>query len=143
MMEYCQGKKTYFFPSLFHCFCSRWKEKLFLLTSDHIHCFKKKSLAGLTQTKDYMFKVKEWIWLYLPQYLLLQVKMDSVSAISMFDKRGFLTLSLIIEEDCKKRILIRKAEGLREWFNIIKVGQMLSWFRWILSHVIISYFNMK
>ena len=52
--------------------------------------------------------------------------MESIAAISMFDKRGFLTLSLIIEEDCKKRILIRKAEGLREWFNIIKVGQMLS-----------------
>ena len=56
----------------------------------------------------------------------LQVKIDSISAISIFEKKGFLTVSLIIEDAYKKRMLIRKAEGLREWFNIIKVGQILS-----------------
>lgn len=58
--------------------------------------------------------------------VMLQVKIDSIAAISIFEKKGFLTVSLIIEDVCKKRMLIRKAEGLREWFNIIKVGQILS-----------------
>ena len=35
----------------------RWREKLFLLTRDHIHCFKKRSLQGLAHTKDYEFRV--------------------------------------------------------------------------------------
>ena len=39
--------------------CFRWKEKVFLLTSDHIHCFKKTSLQGLAQTEDYLFRVRD------------------------------------------------------------------------------------
>ena len=131
-----------YYHHLYDVFCCRWKEKLFLLTSEHIHCFKKTSLQGLAQTQDYMFRVRGGeisrnIW----QVLLYQVKLERIAEINMFEKKGFLTVCLIIAGICRRRLLLRKAEGLRDWFNIIKVDFELSNNCSIMWHKVETYNN--
>ena len=49
------------------------------------------------------------------------MKLNDILAVSIFEKKGFLTVSLLIKGISKKRIFLRKAEGLRDWFDGLKV----------------------
>jgi hypothetical protein len=42
-----------------------------------------------------------------------------VEAVELMDKRGYLTISLTVAGDGK--MLLRKPEGIREWFEALKV----------------------
>eukprot|EP00090_Calanus_glacialis_P046859 TRINITY_DN9410_c0_g1_i1.p1 TRINITY_DN9410_c0_g1~~TRINITY_DN9410_c0_g1_i1.p1 ORF type:complete len:511 (+),score=78.07 TRINITY_DN9410_c0_g1_i1:106-1533(+) len=82
---------------------SRWKERFFILTDDYFHCFKKGS-SKLTEMGEYIFKVK----------------LSSIASVALLDKRGFLTICLSLSTVREGRIYLRRAEGLRDWFNVIK-----------------------
>jgi len=82
---------------------SRWKERFFILTNDYFQCFKKGS-SKVTEMGEYIFKVK----------------LASISSVSLLDKRGFLTICLSLSSVREGRIYLRRAEGLRDWFNAIK-----------------------
>ena len=51
---------------------------------------------------------------------LLQVKLSSISSVTLLDKRGFLTICLSLGSVREGRIYLRRAEGLREWFQLLK-----------------------
>ena len=51
----------------------------------------------------------------------IQVKLSSISSVSLLDKRGFLTICLSLSTVREGRIYLRRAEGLRDWYNVIKV----------------------
>ena len=53
---------------------------------------------------------------------LLQVKLSSISSVTLLDKRGFLTICLSLGSVREGRIYLRRAEGLREWFQLLKVS---------------------
>jgi len=82
---------------------SRWKERFFILTDDYFHCFKKGS-SKLTEMGEYIFKVK----------------LGSIASVTLLDKRGFLTICLSLSTVREGRIYLRRAEGLRDWYNVIK-----------------------
>jgi len=82
---------------------SRWKERFFILTDDYFHCFKKGS-SKVTEMGEFIFKVK----------------LSSITSVSLLDKRGFLTICLSLSSVREGRIYLRRAEGLRDWFNVIK-----------------------
>lgn len=52
---------------------------------------------------------------------LLQVKLSSISSVTLLDKRGFLTICLSLGSVREGRIYLRRAEGLRDWFQLLKV----------------------
>ena len=53
---------------------------------------------------------------------LLQVKLSSISSVTLLDKRGFLTICLSLGSVREGRIYLRRAEGLRDWFQLLKVS---------------------
>ena len=85
---------------------SRWKERFFLLTRDYLQCFKK-GTSRMTEMGAFMFKIK----------------LSDVEMVDLVDKRGYLTISLLVNREGK--MLLRKPEGIREWFDMIKVSNML------------------
>eukprot|EP00095_Tigriopus_kingsejongensis_P011317 maker-scaffold14_size734282-snap-gene-6.28 protein:Tk11317 transcript:maker-scaffold14_size734282-snap-gene-6.28-mRNA-1 annotation:"conserved hypothetical protein" len=80
---------------------SRWKERFFILTQDYLQCFKKGS-SKMTEMGGFIFKLK----------------LSDVSEVELLDKKGYLTVSLILNKEGK--ILLRKPEGIREWFASLK-----------------------
>ena len=56
--------------------------------------------------------------------LTFQVKLSSITSVSLLDKRGFLTICLTLGTIREGRIYLRRAEGLREWFSLLKVGEV-------------------
>ena len=51
-----------------------------------------------------------------------KVKLSSITSVSLLDKRGFLTICLTLGSIREGRIYLRRAEGLRDWFSLLKVG---------------------
>ena len=45
--------------------------------------------------------------------------------VSLLTKKGYLTISLTNNKE--GRILLRRHEGIREWFNTLKVGLTRPW----------------
>jgi len=83
---------------------SRWKERFFILTNDYFHCFKKGSFK-VTEMGEFIFKVK----------------LSSITSVTLLDKRGFLTICLTLGSIREGRIYLRRAEGLRDWFSLLKM----------------------
>ena len=48
-----------------------------------------------------------------------------VEEVELIDKKGYLTLSISLAKDGK--ILLRKPEGIRDWFEDIKVRDVCVW----------------
>jgi len=80
---------------------SRWKERFFILTKDYLQCFKK-GTSRITEMGAFIFKIK----------------LNDVESLELIDKRGYLTISLLVAREGK--MLLRKPEGIREWYNTIK-----------------------
>ena len=80
---------------------SRWKERFFILSRDYLQCFKK-GTTRITEMGVFMFKVK----------------LNHIESVELLDRRGYLTLSITVAKEGK--MLLRKTEGIREWFQILK-----------------------
>ena len=52
--------------------------------------------------------------------LSVQLRLADVEEVSLLTRKGYLTISLSSSKDC--RILLRRHEGIRDWFNTLKVG---------------------
>ena len=90
---------------------SRWRDRFFILTADYLHCFKKgsSSSSSITVMGEYIFKVK----------------LSDIRTVSLLDKRGFLTICLSMNSVREGRIYLRRAEEIRDWYNMLKVIIML------------------
>ncbi len=103
---------------------SRWKERFFVLTRDYLQCFRR-GTSRLTEMGSFVFKVR----------------LAEVESVELADRRGYLTVVLVVRAagggggvaggggeggggGGGVRILLRKPEGIREWFNDIKVRKL-------------------
>lgn len=80
---------------------SRWKERFFILTKDYFHCFKK-DCSKLSEMGEFLFKLK----------------LTNIDAVSLLDKRGYLTICISQKND--GRVYLRLQEGIRDWFYHIQ-----------------------
>ncbi|XP_040581815.1 uncharacterized protein [Lepeophtheirus salmonis] len=80
---------------------SRWKERFFILTKDYLQCFRRGS-SRISEMGAFIFRIK----------------LIEVEEVEIIDKRGYLTISLSMGKDGK--VLLRKPDGIRDWFNILK-----------------------
>merc|ERR1711892_1339689 len=79
---------------------SRWKERFIILTTGYLQIFKKGS-SRISDMGSFVSKVR----------------LSQVGTISPEDRRGYLTLILTTQRDGK--ILLRKPEGIKDWYNSI------------------------
>merc|ERR1719273_2516561 len=49
---------------------------------------------------------------------MFKVKLNHIESVELLDRRGYLTLSITVAKEGK--MLLRKTEGIREWFQILK-----------------------
>ncbi len=102
---------------------SRWKERFFVLTPDYLQCFRR-GTSRLTEMGGFVFKVR----------------LSEVESVDLTDRRGYLTVVVAVRgaggtggggggsgggEGGGGKILLRKPEGIREWFNDIKVRERI------------------
>ena len=52
---------------------------------------------------------------------IFKVKLSDIRTVSLLDKRGFLTICLVMNSLREGRIYLRRSEGIRDWYNILKV----------------------
>ncbi len=112
---------------------SRWKERFFVLTPDYLQCFRR-GTSRLTEMGAFAFKVR----------------LADVESVDLADRRGYLTVAIALRSGAgagsggggggggggsggsaangegggagSGKILLRKPEGIREWYNDLKVG---------------------
>merc|ERR1712038_168368 len=82
-------------------FFSRWKERYFILTEDYLQCFKKEN-SRISEMGSF----------------LTRLRLSDVEEVSLLTRKGYLTISLTNSKE--GRILLRRHEGIREWFNTLK-----------------------
>lgn len=82
-------------------FFSRWKERFFILTDDYLQCFKKEN-SRISEMGSF----------------LARFKLAEVEEVVLLTKKGYLTIALSHTRD--GRVLLRRHEGIRDWFNVIK-----------------------
>ncbi|XP_059086329.1 uncharacterized protein LOC131883019 isoform X2 [Tigriopus californicus] len=80
---------------------SRWKERYFVLSKDYLQCYKRGS-SRISEMGGFIFKIK----------------LAEIEDVELLDKRGYLTVSLTVAKEGK--VLLRKPEGIREWFEALK-----------------------
>ncbi|XP_040568049.1 uncharacterized protein [Lepeophtheirus salmonis] len=80
---------------------SRWKERYFILTTDYLHCFKRRT-SRITEMGEFIFKIK----------------CGEVEDVELLDKRGYLTICISLPRDGK--VYLRKTDGIREWYSLLK-----------------------
>lgn len=97
---------------------ARWKERFFVLTKDYLQCFRKGSSPKLSEMGAFSFKIR----------------LSDIESVELVDKRGYLTISMTLSKEGNSgKILLRKTEGIRTWFQMIKVTDVLQP-RNILTH---------
>jgi len=82
-------------------FFARWKERFFILTEDYLQCFKKEN-SRISEMGSF----------------LSRFKLSDIEEVSLLTKKGYLTIALSYSKDA--RVLLRRHEGIRDWFNLIK-----------------------
>jgi len=82
-------------------FFSRWKERFFVLTDDYLQCFKKEN-SRISEMGSF----------------LSRFKLVEVEEVCLLTKKGYLTIALTHARD--GRVLLRRHEGIRDWFSMIK-----------------------
>ena len=82
---------------------SRWKERYFILTKDLLQCFKK-GTSKITEMGEFIFSIK----------------LAEVESMELLDKRGYLTICLVVQREGK--VYLRRTEAIREWYNAIQEG---------------------
>jgi hypothetical protein len=98
-------------------FFSHWKERFFILTEDYLQCFKKEN-SRISEMGSFLFKVIFNTQCKIHQ-LIFQLKLSDVEEVSLLTKKGYLTISVNHIKD--GRVFLRRHEGIKEWFSMIKV----------------------
>ena len=101
---------------------SRWKERYFILTRDLLQCFKKET-SKITEMGGFIFKVRARYFYLLERMVVLmwnifQIKLSEVDGIELLDKRGYLTICISLQREGK--FYLRRADGIRDWFEAIR-----------------------
>ncbi len=91
---------------------SRWKERFFVLTADYLQCYKRGGGGGISEMGEFLFKVR----------------MAEIEDVELLDKRGYLTICVSLTNR-EGKVYLRKTEGIREWFRLIRVRQEYFEFR--------------
>ena len=98
---------------------SQWKERVVVMTEEELHCYKKGS-AQLSAVGSLILKV---LILLVTKIMisLLQVCLQDILSVSLVDRRGYLTVVMLIDNE--DSIVVRRPENLRDWYN--KVQRMV------------------
>ena len=59
------------------------------------------------------------LWLI---YSCFQIKLCDVEEVELLDRRGYLVISVTLTSRGEGKIYLRKTEGIRDWFNSLKVS---------------------
>ena len=65
------------------------------------------------------------IFLTIALYIMLhlfQIKLCDVEDVELLDRRGYLVISVTLSSRGEGKIYLRKTEGIRDWFNSLKVS---------------------
>ncbi|XP_052123423.1 RNA-binding protein 25 [Frankliniella occidentalis] len=88
---------------------SRWKERYFVLTSDYLHCFKRRAAGdGLSQMGHFIFKIR----------------LVDLDAVEWVNRRSYSVVALSTRD--RPRVLLRAAHGLEDWFELLEECTMAS-----------------
>ena len=61
--------------------------------------------------------------LHLDEFsLLFQIKLCDIEEVDLLDRRGYLVISITLSSRGEGKIYLRKTEGIRDWFNSLKVS---------------------
>ncbi|XP_026472391.1 uncharacterized protein LOC113376616 [Ctenocephalides felis] len=80
---------------------SRWKERYFVLTRDYLHCFKR-CTSGASNMGEFIFKVK----------------LVDVLSVQWLNRKSYSAVCLDVGRE--GRVLLRAAEGLEDWFELLE-----------------------
>lgn len=126
---------------MFYSVSSRWKERFFILTNDYFHCFKKGSFK-VTEMGEFIFKVKREKYLqrniFPAEIFSGEAELNHLGVSAGQERlphhlphprqhQGGQDLSQVRKYFRKKKLKIfhwfnyRRAEGLRDWFSLLKV----------------------
>ena len=53
---------------------------------------------------------------------MFQIKLCDVEDVELLDRRGYLVISVTLSSRGEGKIYLRKTEGIRDWFNSLKVS---------------------
>ena len=53
-----------------------------------------------------------------------QIKLCDVEDVELLDRRGYLVISVTLSSRGEGKIYLRKTEGIRDWFNSLKVSKL-------------------
>ncbi|GLH12637.1 Uncharacterized protein GBIM_17353 [Gryllus bimaculatus] len=84
---------------------SRWKERYFILTRDYLHCFKRATGSAENRISD------------MGQFIF-KVKLVDVERVEWVNRRTYSAVVLTLGRD--GRVLLRAAEGLEDWFELLE-----------------------
>nr|CAD7195872.1 unnamed protein product [Timema douglasi] len=90
---------------------SRWKERYFILTRDYLHCFKRASGSGPDRISD------------MGQFIF-KVKLADVERVDWINRKTYSTI--VLELGREGRVLLRAADGLEDWFELLEECMMAS-----------------
>lgn len=89
---------------------SRWKERYFILTRDYLHCFKRSS--GPDKISD------------MGQFIF-KIKLVEVETVEWVNRKTYSVIALCLQNR-ESKILLRAAQGLEEWFELLEECTMMS-----------------
>ncbi|KAI5704223.1 hypothetical protein M8J76_005662 [Diaphorina citri] len=89
---------------------SRWKERYFILTRDYLHCFKRSS--GPDKISD------------MGQFIF-KVKLVEVESVEWVNRKTYSVIALVLANR-ESKILLRAAQGLEDWFELLEECTMTS-----------------
>lgn len=79
---------------------SRWKERFIVVTRDFLQCYKR-VVTEASQMGPFIH----------------QIRLSDIRRVVLEDRKGYLTLLLTIDKD--DNLVLRRAENIREWYEII------------------------
>ena len=90
---WCQQEKLF----------TKWKERFVILTPSCIQIFKK-ATTRISEMGSFLFTVN----------------LSSIDFLSLEDRRGYMTIVMHSKSQEPGRFLLRKTEGIKEWFSLIQ-----------------------
>jgi len=81
---------------------SRWKERFFILTNDYLQCFRR-GTSKLSEMGTFIFRIR----------------LCEIEEIDLVERRGYLTLRILVKNEAG-RLLLRKTDGIRKWFQLLQ-----------------------
>merc|ERR1711899_295161 len=81
---------------------SRWKERFFILTNDYLQCFRR-GTSKLSEMGTFIFRIR----------------LCEIEEVDLVERRGYLTLRILVKNEAG-RLLLRKTDGIRKWFQLLQ-----------------------